>query len=180
MATTIFITGGARSGKSKLAEEATQRFGAPLAYIATGSAGDGEMTARIARHRARRGPDWTTIEEPMRLPAAIRQAGGRFNAILVDCLTLWITNLLLDYESTFPKDDVAGMILADVRSFVEACRQVSVPVVIVSNEVGMGIVPDNALARKFRDLAGEANELVAAAADEVYVMFSGVPLKLKG
>jgi adenosylcobinamide kinase/adenosylcobinamide-phosphate guanylyltransferase len=180
MATTIFITGGTRSGKSRLAEDIARRFGTPLAYLATGSAGDAEMTARIARHQARRGPDWTTIEEQMRLPDALRRAADRFNAILVDCLTLWITNLLLDYESTFPKDDVAGMVLADVRSLVETLKQVNVPVIIVSNEVGMGIVPDNALARTFRDLAGEANELVAAAADEVYVMFSGLPLKLKG
>ncbi len=173
MAKVIFITGGARSGKSRLAEQLAAGYGAPLGYIATGQAGDSEMAERIARHRARRGPDWQTMEEPLDLAGVIRGHDGHFQAMLVDCVTLWLTNLLLKYDD-------ATQALAEVRALVELFSVTRTPLILVSNEVGMGIVPDNRLARTFRDLAGEANELLAAAADEVYVTFSGLPLKLKG
>lgn len=172
MARVIFITGGARSGKSRLAERIAGGFGAPLGYIATGAAGDGEMAERIARHRRRRGDAWTTIEEPMELAGALRGNDGRFGAVLVDCVTLWLTNLLLAY------DDPARC-LERVRELTSVFPLLMTPVILVSNEVGMGIVPENRLARQFRDLAGEANELIAAAADEVHVTFSGLPLRLK-
>jgi adenosylcobinamide kinase / adenosylcobinamide-phosphate guanylyltransferase len=167
-----FITGGARSGKSRLAEELAGRYGAPLGYLATGAAGDGEMAARIARHQARRGADWQTMEEPLQLTGVLRGHDGYFAAILVDCVTLWLTNLLMH------RDDPAR-VLARVRELCASFAALQTPLVIVSNEVGLGIVPDNPLARTFRDLAGEANELIAAAADEVYITFSGLPLKLK-
>ncbi|MBI1921374.1 MAG: bifunctional adenosylcobinamide kinase/adenosylcobinamide-phosphate guanylyltransferase [Geobacter sp.] len=173
MSKVIFITGGARSGKSRLAEELALSYGAPLGYVATGSAGDGEMAERIARHRARRGSDWQTMEEPLALQEVITGHDGYFNLMLVDCITLWLTNLLLQRE------DASGA-LAAVRSLTESFSSLVTPLILVSNEVGMGIVPDNRLARTFRDLAGEANELLAKAADEVYVLFSGMPLKLKG
>jgi len=173
MAGTIFITGGARSGKSRAAEELALRYGSPLGYIATGVAGDGEMAARIDRHRARRGPGWRTIEEPVDLAGAITANQESCKALLVDCVTLWLTNLLLKYGD-------AARALQEVQAFLPVVASLNTPLILVSNEVGMGIVPDNALARSFRDLAGEANELLAAAADEVYVMFSGLPLKLKG
>ena len=173
MANTIFITGGARSGKSRMAEELALRHGAPLGYIATGVAGDSEMAARIDRHRARRGPGWRTIEEPLDLTGVISANQESCKALLVDCVTLWLTNLLLKYGD-------ATRALQEVQAFVPVLASLTTPLILVSNEVGMGIVPDNALARSFRDLAGEANELLAAAADEVYVMFSGLPLKLKG
>ena len=173
MAATIFVTGGARSGKSRLAEELALGYGAPLGYIATGRAGDAEMAERIERHRARRGPVWQTIEEPVDLAGVITAHQGSCNALLVDCVTLWLTNLLLKYG-----DRVRA--LQEVAALVPRFASLQIPLVLVSNEVGMGIVPENDLARAFRDLAGEANELLAAAADEVYVMFSGLPLKLKG
>lgn len=173
MAGTIFITGGARSGKSRLAEELAAGYGAPLGYIATGQAGDAEMAGRIARHRARRGAAWRTIEEPLDLAGAIRENEGRCAALLVDCVTLWLTNLLL-------KQGDAAQALAEVENLIRLFPGLKTPVILVSNEVGMGIVPENGLARTFRDLAGEANELLARATDEVYVMFSGLPLKLKG
>ncbi|RNC69230.1 MAG: bifunctional adenosylcobinamide kinase/adenosylcobinamide-phosphate guanylyltransferase [Desulfuromonadales bacterium] len=172
MARIVFITGGARSGKSRLAEGLAAGFGAPLGYLATGSAGDGEMAERIARHQARRGDEWTTIEEPCDLSGALRENDGRFGAILVDCVTLWLTNLLFRY------DDPAA-VLTDVEKLTALFPLLRTPVIFVSNEVGMGIVPENRLARQFRDLAGEANERIAAAADEVYVTFSGLPLRLK-
>ena len=173
MAGTIFITGGARSGKSRLAEELAQGYGAPLGYIATGRAGDAEMADRIDRHRARRGPAWRTIEEPEDLAGAVRENQGSCNALLVDCITLWLTNLLLKYGD-------GALALREVESLIQLFSDLKKPLILVSNEVGMGIVPDNGLARTFRDLAGEANEMIARAADEVYVTFSGLPLKLKG
>lgn len=172
MSRIIFVSGGARSGKSRLAESRAREFGSPLCYLATGQAGDGEMADRIARHQARRGPEWQTLEEPLRLLEAIRGHDGYFAAMLLDCVTLWLTNLLFHYDDP-------GRVLGDVRELAGAFKGLQTPLVIVSNEVGMGIVPENQLARTFRDLAGEANELMAAAADEVYVTFSGLPLKLK-
>ena len=173
MAKIIFITGGARSGKSRLAEELAERFGAPLAYVATGQAGDAEMRERIARHQARRGPAWQTIEEPLDLAAVISRHDGRVKGMLVDCVTLWLANLLFRYDD-------ARQVLAEVAALAATFPALQTPIVLVSNEVGMGIVPENCLARAFRDLAGEANELLAKAADEVYVTFAGLPLKLKG
>lgn len=173
MAAIIFISGGARSGKSRLAEELACKHGGPLLYLATASAGDAEMAERIARHQQRRGNDWQTMEEPYELLAVLAGHDGWFKAVLVDCITLWLTNLLLAGDSN-------ETILLKVRELAAAAKSLQTPLILVSNEVGMGIVPDNALARRFRDLAGEANEILAAAAHEVYVMFSGLPLKLKG
>lgn len=172
MAKVVFITGGARSGKSRLAESLAEGFGTPLCYIATGEARDEEMAVRIAAHRARRGNGWQTVEEPIRLMEALKAAEGRFQAVLVDCVTLWLTNLLLSHED-------ADQALAEVQALAALLPELTIPIVLVSNEVGMGIVPDNSLARSFRDLAGTANQTLAAAADEVYVTFSGIPLKLK-
>lgn len=172
MAPVIFITGGARSGKSRLAERLACNFGMPLGYIATGAAGDGEMAARIARHRRRRGDAWTTMEEPIDLVGTLRDNDGRYRAVLVDCVTLWLTNLLLKYDDPARCLDV-------VKELTSLFPLLKTPVILVSNEVGMGIVPENRLARQFRDLAGEANEMIAAAADEVHVTFSGLPLRLK-
>lgn len=172
MAKTIFITGGARSGKSRLAETLAVGFGTPLCYLATGEARDAEMANRIAAHKARRGEGWQTVEEPLRLAEAVKDADGRFRAVLVDCVTLWLTNLLL-------ASDDPDAVLDQVRALAELLPGLTTPLLLVSNEVGMGIVPDNALARSFRDLAGRTNQILAAAADEVYVTFSGIPLRLK-
>jgi adenosylcobinamide kinase/adenosylcobinamide-phosphate guanylyltransferase len=173
MAKIIFISGGARSGKSRLAEELAGRLGEQLLYVATAHAGDTEMAARIVRHQERRGAAWQTVEEPYELVSVLVGHDGWFKAVLVDCITLWLTNLLLATDSK-------AAVLDKVRELAAAAKGLQSPLILVSNEVGMGIVPDNELARKFRDLAGEANEILAAAADEVYVMFSGLPLKLKG
>ncbi len=172
MSRTIFITGGARSGKSRLAEKIAEGFGTPLLYIATGQAGDVEMAERIAAHRARRGEKWHTTEEPLHLIEAIKSSDSGFQAVLVDCVTLWLTNLLLTLDD-------AGVALDEVRALAGLLPRLATPLILVTNEVGMGIVPENALARTFRDLAGRANEILAAAADEVYVTFCGLPLRLK-
>ena len=164
----LLVTGGARSGKSLIAETRCLDMGRPAGYIATAQAWDDEMRARIAEHQARRGPEWLTYTEPMDLLGALRASDGR-GPRLVDCLTLWLTNMMLaeaDWRSA------AQAMLAELP-------QHKSPVVFVTNEVGLGIVPDNALARAFRDAAGTLNQWVAAAADEVILAVSGLPLKVK-
>ena len=172
MSRIILITGGARSGKSRLADRLTASYGAPLGYLATGEPRDLEMDQRIVRHQERRGPEWTTLEEPLRLTETLAAHDNLFSAVLVDCITLWLTNLLLGYDDP-------SRVLATVREFADAAPRLNTPLILVTNEVGMGIVPENRLARTFRDLAGEANELLAATADEVHLVVSGIPMKLK-
>jgi len=172
MGKTILVTGGARSGKSRLAEQLAEACGAPLGYIATATAGDAEMAARISRHRERRGDRWQTFEEPLELARVLAEADGRHAALLVDCVTLWLTNLLLRYDGR-------EQVLPHVKELTGQLTVMQSTVVLVTNEVGQGIVPENRLARTFRDLSGEANQLLAAAADEVYVSIAGLPLRLK-
>ncbi|AMA57375.1 bifunctional adenosylcobinamide kinase/adenosylcobinamide-phosphate guanylyltransferase [Bradyrhizobium sp. CCGE-LA001] len=164
----ILITGGARSGKSTRAEARAKGFPGRPVYLATAEALDTEMDERIAKHRARRGTDWIEREVPLDLvPALVATDGG--GARLVDCLTLWLSNLMhaeRDWES-------------DVKQLADALPQLNSPVVLVTNEVGLGIVPDNALARSFRDAAGIMNQTIAAAADEVELVVAGLPMKLK-
>lgn len=170
MTRSTFILGGARSGKSALAERLARESGLLLHYIATGQAWDAEMRDRIGQHQSRRGPEWTTIEAPIELASALTPLDFEENAILIDCLTLWVTNLMMaerDMDEAFDKlaSALAG---AKARIF------------IVSNEVGLGIVPDNAMARAFRDHAGRLHQKIAAVADEVYFVAAGLPLKMKG
>jgi len=170
----ILVTGGARSGKSRFAERLAEGFPPLRGYLATGQPGDAEMAERIARHRGRRGGDWETVEEPLELTRALLGNDGRYSVLLVDCITLWLSNLL------FMSDAGPAGALARVAACTETFRALKTPLIMVTNEVGMGIVPEHPLARSFRDLAGEANEMIAARADEVYVTISGLPLKLKG
>lgn len=163
----ILVLGGARSGKSRYAEALADGHAGERLYIATAQPGDAEMTARIAAHRSRRGPGWTTLEAPLDLVEALEGAAGAF--VLVDCLTLWISNLLLGEFEIAPR----------VERLAEALRVRSGTVVVVSNEVGLGIVPDNALARRFRDEAGLANQRLAQACDDVVLLTAGLPLTLK-
>lgn len=177
MATTIFITGGARSGKSRFAEELAHGFGAPLGYLATAQALDDEMAERIEKHRQRRGDPWQTMEEPLQLSRTLAGCDGTCKAVLVDCLTIWLSNLLMHYEDL--QENVEARIMEDVGRLTATLAGMRTPVIVVSNEVGQGIVPENRLARRFRDIAGQANQLLAAMADEVHVVISGIPLRLK-
>lgn len=161
----ILIGGGSRSGKSRFALERARREGSNLVFIATAEAHDDEMSHRIAHHRAQRGDEFRTIEAPVELATAIRSADA--DAIVVDCLTLWLANILdRDLDSAF-----AGLEAAAQSH--RAC------VILVTNEVGSGIVPDNALARQFRDQAGILNQKMANAAAEVYWMIFGQALRVK-
>src|SRR6201996_7927378 len=166
--TIILITGGARSGKSARAEARTTAFAGKPVYVATAEALDAEMRERIATHRARRGAEWIEHETPLELIAALNATDGG-GARLVDCLTLWLSNLM-HAERDWSKE-TAGL--------TEALRRQKSPVVLVTNEVGLGIVPDNALARRFRDAAGMLNQMVAEAADEVEFVVAGLPMRVK-
>jgi adenosylcobinamide kinase/adenosylcobinamide-phosphate guanylyltransferase len=177
MSRTIFITGGTRSGKSRFAEQLTLEFGDPLCYLATAQSLDNEMGERIKRHQLRRGNVWQTIEEPLRLTETLACCNGNFSAVLVDCLTLWLTNLLLLYEDL--GEQAEERIMEDVHRLSATLHGMTTPVVLVSNEVGMGIVPEHHLGRIFRDIAGQTNQIMAAASGEAWLVVSGIPLKLK-
>lgn len=160
------ILGGARSGKSAHAERLIGDR--PAVYVATAQVWDAEMADRVGLHKARRGAGWETIEEPLDLPGVLaRDHGGR--PVLIDCLTLWLTNVILGER------DVA----ADSAALCADLAAAPGPVICVSNEVGLGIVPENALARRFRDEAGRLNQAVAAVADRVDFVAAGLPMRLK-
>ena len=167
MGSIILVTGGSRSGKSAIAEGRTLSLGSPAVYIATAQAFDPEMQERIALHRARRGEEWHTHPEPLDLCEALALTDG--SPRLVDCLTLWLTNLILaerDWQ-------------AEAARLVATLGAQASPVVLVTNEVGAGIVPENRLARLFRDAAGLLNQQVAQVADEVILAVCGLPVKVK-
>ena len=163
------VLGGARSGKSRYGETLIEAASASALYLATAEARDGEMAERIRHHRARRGERWTTIEEPLALVDRLATEARPDRPILVDCLTLWLANLM-----------EAGRVLeAESAALVASLARLSGPVIFIANEVGLGIVPENALARAFRDHAGCLNQMIAAAADRVVFVAAGLPLILK-
>jgi len=166
----VLLLGGARSGKSRLAQARAEADGqAALVYVATGEARDAEMGERIARHRADRGARWRAVEVPIDLPEVVSRERGPGRVVLVDCLTLWLSNLLLS-EHDVP---------AATARLLDALRVGGGTVLLVSNEVGLGIVPDNALARRFRDEAGRLHQSVAAVADEVLFVAAGLSIRMK-
>jgi adenosylcobinamide kinase / adenosylcobinamide-phosphate guanylyltransferase len=178
------ILGGARSGKSAMAERLARESGKDVVYLATAHAGDGEMGERIAHHRARRPAHWPTVEESLALAGALRRECTAGRLVLVDCLTLWLTNLMLCGEEPLPE---SGKLLLPARFDQERAALLDVldaglpgELILVSNEVGMGIVPMGALSRRFADEAGWLNQEVAARASRVILVAAGLPLVLKG
>lgn len=167
----VLVLGGARSGKTAFAERLAMGAGARPAYLATAEALDAEMRERVASHRAQRQGRFETIEEPLALAQALERAAGSHDVVLVDCLTLWITNLLGAGRDVAEAVDMLAATLARL----DATR-----VILVSNEVGLGIVPDNPLARTFRDLAGAAHQRLAEICDDAYFVIAGLPVTLKG
>jgi len=166
------ILGGVRSGKSRLAESLAARSGKPVTYIATAAAGDGEMRERIAAHRARRAPGWTVIEEPIRLGAVLETHGANGAFMLVDCLTLWLTNLLVAAdEAQFARERDA---------LVSAIERLDGEIALVSNETGMGIMPLGELTRRFGDEAGRLHQDLAQRCERVVLTVAGLPTVLKG
>lgn len=177
MARIILVTGGSRSGKSDYAQKYAESLAGRKTYLATCPVIDPEMAARVKKHQeARAGAAWSTIEETVRLAEVIAEDAS--DIVLVDCLTLWVNNIM--YEAgqagrNATEEEISGL----CRDIVAACRARAGTVIFVTNEVGMGIVPDNPEARKFRDLAGRCNQAVAAEADEVWFVVSGIPVKIK-
>ncbi len=165
------ILGGARSGKSALAERLAVESGHEVIYIATAEAGDGEMAARIARHRADRPEQWHTVEEPLALAAVLRAEAGPGRLLLVDCLTLWLSNLMAAGEERWESERAA---------LLELLPQLPGDIIMVSNEVGLGVVPMGELSRRFVDEAGRLHQALAPHCDEVTFVAAGLPLKLKG
>ncbi|MFZ2994773.1 bifunctional adenosylcobinamide kinase/adenosylcobinamide-phosphate guanylyltransferase [Sphingobium sp.] len=165
----LLVLGGARSGKSRFAQAQAESLPGDLIYIATAQAFDSEMEDRIARHRAVRGPRWRTVDAPLALADAIMAHGSPDTVLLVDCLTLWASNLVLREQ------DVGAAIAGVTRAIAQAPGTI----ILVTNEVGLGIVPDNALARRFRDVAGDINQAVAAIIDSAVFVAAGLPIILK-
>ena len=175
----ILLLGGARAGKStyatRLAQDGERASGAEICFIATAQGLDEDMTKRIARHRAERPTDWCTIEEPCQIDEALQQA-SEAGIVIVDCLTLLVSNWLMRYED---EHECEAFLRRVTREFLALARTRQQIIICVSNEVGLGLVPDTRMGRVFRDLLGRVNQDFAAAADEVYLLVAGLPLQLK-
>ena len=170
----ILVLGGCRSGKSSYALETAEKYSSDRkVFIATCIAFDDEMKDRVAKHRQERSRQWHTVEAPAHLPDAIIKNGGEAGVLLVDCLTLWVSNLLMENHEP-------AQILEQFQRLTRAVETVPCPVILVSNEVGTGIVPENKLARLYRDLVGSANQAVAECVDQVIWMAAGIPVTIKG
>ena len=181
----VLILGGARSGKSAFAEQLAASSGRRVAFIATATAGDDEMRARIARHRASRSPEWLTIEEPLQLAGAVRRAAELADVLLLDCITLWLANWM-GQQSDLELDDApgegyTGRVLSDIEELLAtlATPGPGKTLIAVSNEVGLGIVPAYPLGRVYRDTLGRVNQRLARSADRVYLMVAGLAVDIK-
>ncbi|HWR40044.1 MAG TPA: bifunctional adenosylcobinamide kinase/adenosylcobinamide-phosphate guanylyltransferase [Patescibacteria group bacterium] len=176
----ILVTGGARSGKSTFAEQLAAQAAGPVAYIATAQVYDEEMRHRVDLHQERRPAHWQTYEAPYHADTVLEEAlQGPAQAVLFDCLTLYTTNLLLQLAESVSREQRAAQILAAIDRLLAAARQGTAPVIFVTNEVGMGIVPENPLAREYRDIAGWVNQRAAVAADQVYLVVCGLATEIK-
>jgi adenosylcobinamide kinase/adenosylcobinamide-phosphate guanylyltransferase len=167
----IFILGGARSGKSAYALKEASKFSGKKVYIATAEALDEEMKDRIEKHKRERGKDWDAYEEPLKISDVIKKIEGRYQIIVVDCLTLWLSNIM----------HINSDIGYEIENLIETLRTThqASQIYIVSNEVGLGIVPENEMSRRFRDMAGLLNQKIAEVADKVYLVVAGIPVKIK-
>ena len=172
----VFILGGARSGKSDFAQRIAQKSGGRVLFVATAEPGDDEMRNRIQKHIESRPTDWSTLEEPVDLETAIRSSSDGYDTLLIDCLTLWVSNFLINHEQ---EANVESLILDKAKTLLELYECSSSTWVVVSNEVGLGLVPSYELGRAYRDALGRVNQLFAARADRVYFMVSGLALDLK-
>ncbi|HWR43298.1 bifunctional adenosylcobinamide kinase/adenosylcobinamide-phosphate guanylyltransferase [Sporomusa sp.] len=175
----VLVTGGARSGKSTFAERYAAKGSRKVAYIATAQIYDDEMKERVTIHQSRRPASWPTFEAPYKAELAMAQAVQSADVVLFDCLTLYTTNLLLAPDAPTNREERCQAVLDDIDKLLASAKQEHADVIFVSNEVGFGIVPDNALAREYRDVAGFVNQKVARNADEVYLVVSGLAVELK-
>lgn len=176
------VLGGTRSGKSKFAEHLANQNRNKVLYIATANVYDDEMADRVKKHQARRPKQWITKEEPIFLKKLIEDISEDYDTILLDCLTIWLSNLLLDEDfikSNLSLKEKESCVLREVSNLAEACLKIRSNIIVVSNEVGLGIVPEYPLGRLFRDVAGAANQIFAQQASRVYFIAAGLPLTLK-
>lgn len=181
MAKITFILGGARSGKSAFAEGLAKKYN-DIAYIATAEVKDDEMLERIQIHQTRRPSNWKTIESPYHVDKSIMDIPGNIDLICIDCITLYITNMLLKDEIITNRNYLKQkqeQIFAEINKLSKVCRKSRADIIMVSNEIGLGIVPDNILSRLFRDVAGRTNQILADEADDVYFMVAGIAQKIK-
>jgi adenosylcobinamide kinase/adenosylcobinamide-phosphate guanylyltransferase len=169
----IFITGGARSGKSRFALDYANRHFSKKLYLATCEVLDEEMVRRVENHKKRRSKEWNTVEEPVEIVDKIDEYGDKVEVVLLDCITLWLSNLLMRQNSD-------AKIMDEIDRFINTIKQDQTSFIIVSNEVGMGIVPADPLGRRFRDLQGIVNQRIAEVTETVILMISGIPMFLKG
>lgn len=182
----ILVTGGARSGKSTFAEELVRSCGENILYIATSIPFDEEMKLRIQKHREQRPAHWETLEGYKGLDAGVSSRVDGKDAVMLDCITIMITNLMFEQPIDWDHLPAGAMttmeeaVHEEMEKLLTAVRNCPVPFVVVTNEIGMGIVPDNVLSRLFRDIAGRMNQMLAKAADEVYLCVAGIPVKIKG
>lgn len=172
----VLLLGGARAGKSQFAERLAERWGNRVLYVATAQAGDAEMQARVEQHRARRPAHWHTVEEPLAVASAVEPYLPEADTVLLDCMTLWASNVLIAEGDPARAQE---RLLAEIERLVEACRRRGVLLLVVSNEVGQGVVPAYPLGRQFRDVLGRANQLLARHADAVLYFIAGLPVELK-
>jgi adenosylcobinamide kinase/adenosylcobinamide-phosphate guanylyltransferase len=175
----VLVTGGARSGKSLFAERYAAKYGEIVAYIATAQIYDDEMSSRVERHRQRRPASWRTWEAPYHADQSIHEASMVADIVLFDCLTLYTTNLMLSAEAPQDVEKRFQYVMKETDKLIARAQAGGKTVIFVTNEVGMGIVPDNPMAREYRDLAGSVNQKIAAEAEEVYLVISGIPVEIK-
>ncbi len=180
MAKIALILGGVRSGKSRFAQDLAQRLGGDaVLFVATAEAGDGEMARRIRIHQNTRPATWQTLESPRHVGEALRRTSPLGSTVVIDCLTLLVSNVLLSCAEPIDADQAEQAVNAEIAALLAACHDRSGQVVIVSSEVGLGVVPESRLGRLYRDLLGWANQAVAARADSTYLLVAGVPVELK-
>lgn len=172
----VLLLGGARAGKSQFAERLAQRWGNRVLYVATAQAGDAEMQARVAMHQARRPAHWRTLEEPLAVADAVERNLAEADTVLLDCMTLWASNVLIAEEDPARAQE---RLLVEIEKLVATCRRHGVLLLVVSNEVGQGVVPAYPLGRQFRDVLGRANQRLAQHADAVLYFIAGLPVELK-
>ena len=179
----ILITGGARSGKSRFAQELASKLGEPVLFVATAVAGDEEMKRRIEEHQRERSPTWSTLEVTTHIGSRIKQKIGKAQAVVIDCITLLVNNIFNQHSHQTDKQidalRIEKEVINEINELVKCIDQVDASFIIVTNEVGLGLVPANKVSRLYRDLLGKANQMLAERADEVYLMVAGLPVPIK-